>query len=265
MRDPADRCVHARAPQFLRLHRLPDGALDQIGTPEPHEAGALHHHDHVRERRQVGAPRDAGTHDRRDLGDAQVAAHEGVVVEDARGPVLSGEDASLVRQVDPRRVHEIDDGDAAAHGDLLRPQDLGDGLGPPGARLDGRVVGDHDNLAAVDPAHAGDHPGGGRAPVVEVMRHQQADLHEGLAGVEQRGDAFARRPFPPGVLALDALRPATQPQPRPQILELLGEPAYARHARTGGGITSGAPGASRSCAAWAHVEARPDEANHSRM
>ena len=47
MRHTADARVHARSAQRLGICRLPDGALYEIRTAQPHEAGSLHHDDHV--------------------------------------------------------------------------------------------------------------------------------------------------------------------------------------------------------------------------
>ena len=98
---------------------------------------------------QVRAAGDALPHHRRELRNAQIAAHDRVVVEDPRRAVLPGEHAALVRQVHAGRVDEVDDRDAAAHRDLLRAQDLLDRLRPPRAGLHRRVVRDDDDLAAV--------------------------------------------------------------------------------------------------------------------
>ena len=93
-----------------------------------------------------------GTHHRGDLRNAQLAAHQRVVIEDAAGAVLAGENAVLIGQVDARGIHQVDDGQAVAHGDFLRAQDLGDGLRPPGAGLHGGVVGHDHGGAALDSA-----------------------------------------------------------------------------------------------------------------
>ncbi len=85
----------------------------------------------------------------------EIAAHERVVVEDAGSPVLSRKDTALVWKVHTSGIDQVDDGDAAAHGDLLGPEHLLDGLGPPGARLDRGVVRHHHDLAALSPANAG--------------------------------------------------------------------------------------------------------------
>ncbi len=53
------------------------------------------------------------SHHRGDLRHVQIAPHQRVVVEDPRRAVLSGKHAALIRQVDARRIDQIDDRDAA--------------------------------------------------------------------------------------------------------------------------------------------------------
>ena len=55
---------------------------------------------HVRERGEVCASCDTGTHDGADLRHVQVPPHDRVVVEDARGAILAGKDTTLIRKVD---------------------------------------------------------------------------------------------------------------------------------------------------------------------
>src|SRR5690606_3839990 len=146
-----------------------------------------------------------------------------VVVEDARGAVLAREDAALVGQVHARRVHQVDDRDAAAHRDLLGAEDLRDRLGPPGAGLHGRVVRHDHHLAALDAADPGDDAGARRLPVVAVVRHEEPYLHPGITLVEQKLDALAGRELALRVLALDPLRPPALAQARAQLLQLARE------------------------------------------
>ena len=163
---------------------------------------------HVAQRRQVGAAGDARPHHGRDLRDAQLAPHQRVVVEDAARAVLAGKDAVLVGQIHARRIHQVHDRQAVAHGDLLRAQDLGDRLRPPRAGLHGGVVGHDHRRPAFDAAQPGDHARRGRLPVVAVVGDQQADLEEarsrGRAAPAMRSRAVSLAGL---VLLLDARRP----------------------------------------------------------
>src|SRR5205823_6838380 len=103
---------------------------------------------------------------------------------------------------------QVDDRDALAHRDLLGPEHLGDGLGPPAAGLHRGVVGDHHDLAALHLAHAGDHAGARRLAVVAVVRDQESDFEPGGLRVAELLDALARGELALLVLALDALGPA---------------------------------------------------------
>ena len=170
--------VCTRAPPSSSASTVcPVAPFTRFGPPSPMKRRALHHEDHVGEGGQVRTPGDAGAHDRGELGDAQVTAHHRVVVEEAGGAVLAGEDTSLVGQVHARGVHQIDDGDPAAHGDLLGAEHLLDGLRPPGPRLHRGVVGHHHDFPALDDAHAGHNPGSGSLALVEVVGHQEPHLH----------------------------------------------------------------------------------------
>ena len=143
-------------------------------------------------------------------------------------PYWPGKDAVLIGQVDARGIHQVDDGQAVAHGDFLRAQNLGDGFRPPGAGLDGGVVGHDDGGAAFDAAEAGDDAGGGRLTVVAVVGDQQADFEEACAGVDQGGDALARGHLAGLVLTIDARLPAALAEAGFERLNLFDKVAHVR-------------------------------------
>src|SRR5256885_10415354 len=105
----------------------------------------------------------------------EIAAHDGVVVEDAGGSVLTGKHTTLIWQIHARRVDEVDDRDAATHGNLLRAQNLLDRLRPPRARFDSSIVGDDDGLASVNSNHCGDDSRGRCLTLVLIVGHEEAD------------------------------------------------------------------------------------------
>ena len=78
----------------------------------------------------------------------QLAAHQGIVEENAACAILARKNAVLIRQVDPGGVDQIYDRDAVPHRDLLSPEDLGYGFRPPGAGLYRGVIG-YDHCRAV--------------------------------------------------------------------------------------------------------------------
>ena len=163
---------------------------------------------YVAERGQICAAGDTGAHDRSDLWDAQFATHQGVVEEDAARAVLAGEDTVLIRKIDAGRIDQINDGDAVAHCDLLRAQDLRNGFGPPCAGFHGGIVGDKDCGAAFNFTDAGDNACGGRLAFVSVVGDEQSDFKKAGAGIDETGDAFAGCQLAGAVLLLDALRAA---------------------------------------------------------
>ncbi len=166
---------------------------------------------------QVRAAGDAAPHHRAHLGNVEVASHDRVVVEDARGAVLPGEDAALIRKVHAGAVHQVDDGDPLAHRDFLRAQNLPDRLGPPRAGLHGGVVRHDHDFATLDHTDAGDDAGRRGLAVVLVVRDQQTELEPRRAGIEQTLHPFSGRELPLLVHLGDARGAAA-------FLELGGEP-----------------------------------------
>ena len=228
--DSADPGVDCGAPQRLAVDRPARGSLDQVGAAQAHEAGPFHHEDHVRKGGQIRASGDTRPHDRCELRDLQVPAHDGVVVEDPGCAVLSREHAILIREIHPRRVHQIDDRDTAAHRDFLGTQHLPDGLRPPRPRLDRRVVGDHDDLPPLHHADARHHTGARRASLVEVVGDEKPHFGPRRAPVQQEVQAVARREFATFPLPPDLLGAAAQSQSAAQLLKLVGELAHAARA-----------------------------------
>ena len=208
VRHAADLGMERRAAQRFGVHHLPHRALHQVRTAQAHEASLLDHDDHVGERRQISPARDAHPHHRRDLRNFQLPPHQRVVVENPRRAVLPGKDPVLIGQIHARRIHQVDDRQAVAHGDFLRPQNLVDGFRPPRAGLHRGIVGDDHARPLFDVAEPRDHARRGSLPVVAIISYQQADFEKQRARIDQMRDAFARRQFALGVLFFDLLRAA---------------------------------------------------------
>ena len=196
VRDATYFGVHHGTAESLGIDDFASCAFHEIRAREPHERRALDHQDHVGERGEIRAARNALPHHRRELRNPQVSAHDRVVVEDPRRAVLPREDAALVRQVHARRIHEVDDRDTTAHRDLLRAQDLGNRLRPPRSRLHGWIVGNHDAQPAVHRADPRDHARRRRLALVLVVRDQHPDLEEARAAVAQSFDSLPRGELP---------------------------------------------------------------------
>ena len=227
MCDATDLRMRDRAAECLAVDRLAGGALHEIRPAKPHERRALHHHDEIGQRGEIRAASDALPHHRGELRNAQVPAHDGVVIEDPARAVLAWKYAALIRQVHPRRIDEVDDRDTTAHRHFLSAQHLPDRLGPPGTGLHRGIIRDDDNGPAVHDAHARDDTGRRRRTVVLVVREQQADFNEAGPDVAQPRDALARRELSLLVLLLDLVHPATQAEAvfeRAQLGAQLAEP-----------------------------------------
>src|SRR6185437_6978886 len=87
MRNTALRSVHSSATQRLGIYCLANRPFHEIRSAEPHKAHFVDHDDYIAERRQVRASRDAGSHHRGNLGNAQAAAHQRVVIKNSRRAV----------------------------------------------------------------------------------------------------------------------------------------------------------------------------------
>ena len=116
--------------------------------------------------------------------------------------LLVGEDLILHRQVDPRAVHEVEDGQVEFEGELLGPQVLLARDREPGAGLDGGVVGNHN---ASDAGHMADHQCAAASRTAAMLRvqavaGQPANFQTGSAVVEKQIE-----PFLGGELALGVL------------------------------------------------------------
>ena len=241
--DPTDLGMHAGSAQLLRAHRLPRCALHQIRPPQAHEAGPLDHDDHVGEGRQVCPARDAWSHDRRQLRNPQIATHDGVVIEDAGRSVLAGEHPTLVREIHTGGVNEVDDRNAATHGDLLGPEDLLDGLGPPRPCFDGGVVGHDHDLTAFNEAHSRHDARPGRPAIVLIVGNEEADLDPGAPGIEKARHAFTGRQLALFVLPFDAFRPAPLEEHRAKLSEFRPQLGQAARTRCGSwSFRGGIPG-----------------------
>ena len=68
--------VHARTAERFGIHHLPHRAFHQVGTTEPHEAGAFHHDDDVAQSGKIRTARDARAHHGGNLRHMQTAAHQ---------------------------------------------------------------------------------------------------------------------------------------------------------------------------------------------
>ena len=213
--------VHVAAAELLSGDDLAGRRLHQRRAAEEDRALVAHDHGLVAHRRHVGAAGGAGAHHRGDLRDA-AGRQVGLVEEDPAEVLAVGEDVVLHRQEGAAGVDEVDARQVVVGGDGLRAQVLLDGDRVVGAALDGGVVGDHDAVAAADPADAGDDAGGGHGVVVHAGRGERAELEERAAGVEQPVDPVAHEQLAAvGVLGPRRVTAAAPDdgQPRPQVVD----------------------------------------------
>ena len=186
--------------EVFRGDHFTRGGLHQRRASQ--EDGALVADDNglVRHGGHVGAAGGAQAHDDGDLGDV-VSGHAGLVEEDAAEVVPVGEDFVLAGQVGAAGIHQVNAGQTVLQGDFLGPQVLFHGQRIVAAAFDGGVVGDDHAFGAGDPAHAGNHTGGGYILAVDVIGGELADLQEGRAVVQQAVDALPGQQFAAGDVA----------------------------------------------------------------
>src|SRR5438270_776899 len=180
--------VHARAAHLLEGHGLADHHLGHPRRAEVHGGVAVAHDHHVAERGDVGPSRRAWTEQDAYLRHDPGELHLGV--EDPPGPAPPREHLDLVRDAGAGRVDQVDHRHLVPQGLLLDADDLLDGLRPPRAGLDRRVVGHHGHRPSGHPRHAGDDAVGAEALLLPVG--EQRLLGEG-AGVHEPLDALADR------------------------------------------------------------------------
>ncbi len=151
MRDPGLLHVGVRATELFHRHVLPGDGLDDVGAGDEHLTGAIDHDHEIGQRWGVDVSAGGGAHDHRDLrdhpGGADVAVEDLPVQPEGDHPFLDAGPGTFVDAHQrpsglDRQVHHLDD---------LLAVDL-----PQTAAEDGRVLGEHAHIAAVDRAVAGD-------------------------------------------------------------------------------------------------------------
>ena len=201
--------MHGGAAEFLGRDHLVGDGFDHVGSGDEHVARVLHHEDEVGHRGRIDVAAGAGAHDDRDLrdharGDDVAAEHVGIARK-RRDAFLDARAAGVIEPDDRRpRLHRH----VLEFCDFLRV-----GFGQRAAEH-GKILGEHEGLAAVDGAPAGDDAVAGDL----VLFHAEFDravLDEHVeflerALVEQQFDALPRGQFSAGVLRLDALLAAAE-------------------------------------------------------
>ena len=145
---------------------LADHHLRHPRRAQVHRGVALAHDHDVAEGRDVGAAGGARAEQQADL--RHLAGEPHLVVEDPPGAAAAGEHLHLVGDPRPGRVDQVDHRHLQAQRPFLDAEDLLDRLRPPGAGLDGRVVGHQGDAAAVDRGQAGDDAVGAEPLLVPV-------------------------------------------------------------------------------------------------
>jgi hypothetical protein len=190
--DAADAAVHVAAAQGFDIDHFLGRRIHQLRPAEEHRTLIAHDHRLVAQRRQVGAAGRGRAMHGRDLRDA-LARHADLVVEDRAELPVVGKDEGLLRQVGAARLDHGDARQPVLPGEHLRPHMLLRGDAVVGAALHRGVVDHQHARPAADQADAGDDAAARGHAVVQALAGELAELEEGRAGVEHRGQPFARQ------------------------------------------------------------------------
>ena len=184
VRDSGDAAMDVRAAEVLVRDLLARGRLDQGRAADEDRPLAAHDHGFVAHGRNIRASGRARSHDDGDLGDAE-GREAGLVVEDPPEMLLVGERPRLMGKKDSAGIDEIDAGQPVFEGHFLGPDVLFDGGREIRPALDRGIVGNDENLAAVDDADAGHHARTRRLVVVKAPGGQRAQFQEGRIRIEK--------------------------------------------------------------------------------
>ena len=130
------------------------------------------------------------------------------------------EDLRLVGQVGPARIDQIDARQTVFLGDFLRPQMLLHGHGKVGAALDGGIVANDHDLAALNPANACDHAGTVDIAVIHAVGCQRARFQKGGSRIKQAHHALPWQQLAPCRVAGAGFLIATGSRKRPALRQL---------------------------------------------
>ena len=104
--------MHPGPAHLLERGLLADHHLGHARRTEVHRGPALHHHDDVAERGDVGAAGGRGAKEAADLGHPAGQAY--LAVEDLAGTAPPGEQLDLVGDAGPGRVDQVEDGSSSS-------------------------------------------------------------------------------------------------------------------------------------------------------
>ncbi len=218
--------VDLGAAELLHRDVLSCDRLRQMRPGERHRALADDHRDEVRERRDVGGPRSAGSEHRRDH--RNHARHHDLLLEEMAG----AREQRSRRLLDPRpgRVKQPDERHPLRQRHLAQAAHLQLAGHPHRAGHHGEVVGGDAAGAAVDVAPPGDHPVSRRLYALhrflgEVRPSVDPHLHE-RAGIAEEIDPLAGGELPALVLEGDLLLAAAELRPLSPRVEVLGQPLH---------------------------------------
>ena len=193
--------MHVAAAQILGGHNLARRRLHEGWAAQEDRSLVPDDDGLVRHRRHIGATCGARPHDRGNLRYA-CGRHGRLIVEDPTEMLPVGKDLVLARQMGAAGVDEVDAGQSALAGDLLRAQMLLHRDREVGTTLHRGVVGDDHACATGYPADPGDDPGCWNLAVIHALGGELGELEKWRSGIDQPLDALARQELAPCKMAL---------------------------------------------------------------
>ncbi len=194
IRHAGDARMHLRPAQILGRDHLPRCRLYQRRTGEKDCALIADDDAFIAHGRNIGPARRAGSHDNRDLRNAE-GGHIRLIIEAAAEMIAIREHILLVRQVGPARVNQIDTGEMVLQRHFLRPEMLLHRQRIVSPALHRRIVADDDAFAPLDPADTGDDPGGMDIPAIHIPGGHLAEFQKRRSGVEKPPHPLSRQEF----------------------------------------------------------------------
>ena len=180
------------ASQRLSVDDLAGGCAHERRTTEKDRPLIPYNDRLVTHRRDIGAPRGAGTEHGGDLRNAS-AGHIRLVVEDTTEMVTIGKDLVLSRQKRASRIDQVNARQVVLGGDFLGAQVFLDRQRIVGSAFDRRIVRDDHALPAVYVTDARDDSSRRNVVGVDAVSGKSADFEKRRVVVEQILDAIPRQ------------------------------------------------------------------------
>ena len=190
IRNAGNGRMDVRTPERFGIDHFTRCCFYQRRPAEEDRALLAHDDGLVAHRRHIRAAGGARAHHHRDLRNVQ-CRHARLIVEDAAEVLAIGKHLVLQWQECAAGVDQVDAGQMVFQRHFLRAKMFFHGHRKIRAALDRRVIGDNQDLDAIDATDTGDDAGGGRRAVIHAVCGQRRQFEKRRSWIEQGSDAFA--------------------------------------------------------------------------